>query len=139
MIVIDASIAVKWIMKDEEDSDKALEIYQKHILKTEPILVPQLFFIEVANSLITKSSSRLPTIEKNLRFLYGLQLSVYNSDQADMIATAQEARKYKTTVYDMLYALVARKHNTILVTADEKFVKKTKFPFVKLLSEYKPK
>lgn len=139
MIVIDASIAVKWIMKDEEDSDKAQAIYQKHILKTVPILVPQLFFIEVTNSLITKSSSRLPTIEKSLRFLYGLQLSVYNSDQADMTATAQEARKYKTTVYDMLYTVVARKHNLTLVTADEKFVRKTQFPFVKLLSEYKPK
>lgn len=139
MIVIDASIAVKWIMKDEEDSDKALVVYQKHILKTEAILVPQLFFIEVANSLITKSSSRIPTIEKNLRFLYGLHLSVYDSDQTDMISTAQEARKYRTTVYDMLYAIVARKHNTMLITADEKFVRKTQFPFVKLLSEYKPK
>lgn len=138
MIVIDTSIAVKWIMKDEEESDKALILYQNHLLKTETILVPRLFYIEIANSLITKSSSLLATIEKNIRFLYGIKLSVYDPDENDMLVTVQYANKSKTTVYDMLFAVVAKKHNTILVTADEKFVKKTKFPFVKLLSEYKP-
>ncbi|OGG25753.1 hypothetical protein A2960_05400 [Candidatus Gottesmanbacteria bacterium RIFCSPLOWO2_01_FULL_39_12b] len=135
MIVIDTSIAVKWIMKDEEDSDKALILYQNHLLKKETILVPRLLYIEIANSFITKSSSSLSTIEKNIRFLYGVKLSAYDPDENDMLVTVQQANKSKTTVYDMLFAVVAKRHDTILITADEKFVQKTKFPYVRLLSE----
>ena len=135
MIEIDTSIAVKWIMKDEEDSDKALILYQNHLLKKETILVPRLLYIEIANSFITKSSSSLSTIEKNIRFLYGVKLSAYDPDENDMLVTVQQANKSKTTVYDMLFAVVAKRHDTILITADEKFVQKTKFPYVRLLSE----
>ncbi|MBI3955540.1 type II toxin-antitoxin system VapC family toxin [Candidatus Gottesmanbacteria bacterium] len=138
MIVIDTSIAVKWIMKDEEDSEKAFILYQNHLLQKETILVPRLFYIEIANSLITKSLSSIATIEKNIRFLYGVKLSVYDPDENDMLVTVRQAKKSKTTVYDMLFAVAAKKYDTILITADEKFVQKTKFPFVKLLSEYKP-
>lgn len=136
MIVIDASIAIKWIMKDEEDSDKALGLYQNHLLKRETILVPRLFFIEVANSLVTKTSSTIATIEADLHILYRMQLGISDPDENDLLITSKQAKKYQTTVYDMLYAVTAQKHNIMLVTADDRFIMKTKFPFVKLLSEF---
>jgi predicted nucleic acid-binding protein len=43
------------------------------------------------------------------------------------------AKKYKTSVYDMIYAVVAKNKKCALVTADENFVRKTKFKHVKLL------
>ena len=94
MIVIDTSIAVKWIMKDEEDSDKALILYQNHLLKKETILVPRLLYIEIANSFITKSSSSLSTIEKNIRFLYGVKLSAYDPDENDESTRICEAKNH---------------------------------------------
>jgi len=35
----------------------------------------------------------------------------------------------------MLYAVIAKNHKTTLITADERFVKMTKFSHVKLLTE----
>ena len=46
MITIDASVASKWILSHEEYSDKALNLYKKHIENEEEILVPTLLFIK---------------------------------------------------------------------------------------------
>ncbi len=136
MIVIDASIAIKWIKDEEENREAALLLYTNHVSQKETILVPPLFFIEVANSLVTKSSIHLLTLKKELEFLYNAHLNVFEPDKDIIVTTSTMAKEFQTTVYDMLYAVIAKKHKTILLTADEKFKEKTKFSFVKLLKEY---
>ncbi|MBI5621043.1 PIN domain-containing protein, partial [Candidatus Gottesmanbacteria bacterium] len=54
----------------------------------------------------------------------------------DVVKSALLAHKKKTSVYDMLYAVIAKRLGTDLITADDQFVRKTKFSHVKLLSEY---
>jgi len=136
VIVIDASIAVKWIMEGEDDREKAQLLYQNHYTGKEGILVPDLIFLEVANSLVTKSKTNWKTIRKQLNFMFNSNLTVY-CPKEDIVQTASKlAQKYHTSVYDMLYAVIARKHKTVLVTADERFVSLTKFPHVKLLSKH---
>jgi len=139
MIVLDASVLVKWIKEDEEDADKARLLYFRHKNNNEKIVVPYLIFIELANYLATKSQTSKILIEKALNYLFDIDLGVYQVERNDLIEAAVLAKQYKTSVYDMLYALIAKRHKTLLVTADERFVKVTKFPFVKTLSEYKPK
>ena len=135
MIIIDASVGIKWVKAEEQYQKEAVHIYTKHAEGKEEILVPGLFFIEIANSFSTKSSTQPKTIEKDLLFIFKSRLNVYEPTNEDILETALEAKKFNTSVYDMLYAVVAKKHKTILVTADEKFVTKTKFTYVKLLSE----
>ena len=134
MIVVDASIATKWIFK-EESFELAELILQNHLENKEKIIVPNLLFIEVSNVLATKSSTTLPQIEKDLRFLFKTNLEVRNMTPDEIILASKLAKKYKTSVYDMLYAVVANKHKTILYTSDANFIKKTKFKFVKHLKE----
>lgn len=135
MIVVDASIAVKWILANEEYEERALLIYQNHITQKEKIIIPSLLFIEVANSLVTKSATSISIIKKALVFLYNAHFQIYEPNYDDVMEAMLGAKKYKTTVYDMLYLVVAKKHKTVLVTADERFVARTEFPFVKLISE----
>jgi len=136
MIVVDASIIVKWLKSDEADSDKAREIYDNHKKGTHEIIVPELVFIEVANYLVTKSRSTSKQIRKLLDFLSSSNINIHRFEQKDLFEAASLSKECKTTVYDMLYAVIAKRHKIVLVTADERFVRVTRFPFVKLLSEF---
>src|SRR3989338_6717502 len=107
MIVIDASVGIKWFRKtSEEFIDQALILLKNHLDDKEKI------------------------IRENLRFLNDQNLKIYSFTKDDYIESAMLSRKYKTTVYDMLYAVIARKLKTTLITADEKFVERTKFSYV---------
>jgi len=136
MIVVDSSIIVKWIKADEVDSGKARIIYDQYKANKVQIIVPQFVFIELANYLVTKSRTTINHIRKLINFLINLGLEIHQIKDNEIVEATLLAKKSGTTVYDMLYAVVANKHKVLLITADEKFIKKTKFPFVKLLSEY---
>jgi len=77
MIVADASIVIKWISPLEQNHEKAMFLYQKHLKIEEEILVPELLFIEVANYLATKTATNEKDIEEGLRFLYQSNLTTH--------------------------------------------------------------
>lgn len=137
MITIDASIAVKWVLQGEEDQEQAFLLLNRHFEKKEEITVPELLFYEVANTLTTKTSVTSTIASKSIKQLMEYQLKIYHPDSKDIYITTKLAKRYKTSVYDMLYTVVAKKHKTILITADGNFLKKTRFSFVKLISDYK--
>lgn len=133
MIVIDASIAVKWLNEEEADRKLVIPLLNAHLEGKEEIVIPSLLFLEVANALVTKPSTTEEQVKTGLQILNDLELKIHSFTKKDLIETATLAKKYHTTVYDMLYAVVAKDNNCMLITADEKFLKKTQFPFVKLL------
>ncbi|MEK7534400.1 MAG: type II toxin-antitoxin system VapC family toxin [Patescibacteria group bacterium] len=135
MIVVDASVVVKWIKQDEEDVNIALSLYSSHLKKKEIIVVPRLLFYEVANFLATKPHATPTTIKVNLEFLFNTNLNIQIEDDKELREAVLLAQKYHTSVYDMLYAVIAKNKKCILITADENFIKKTKFKHVKLLRE----
>jgi predicted nucleic acid-binding protein len=136
MIVVDASVIIKWIKSDERDSDAAKSLYLKHVHTTEKIIVPKLLYFEVANYLATKTQFSRDDIRDGMNLIYKAKLEIHEMEMKELILSSIAAKDYKTSVYDMSYAVIAQKYKTVLITADEKFVKATKFPFVKLLSEF---
>lgn len=139
MIILDASVVVKWIKQDEEDVDIALSLYISHLKKKENIVVPRLLFYEVANFLATKPRSTSTTIKINLTFLFNSNLTIHIETNEELKEATLLAKEYRTSLYDMLYAVIAKNKKCILVTADENFVRKTKFRHVKLLGELEKK
>lgn len=133
MIVIDASVAFKLINTQEEGSDKARFLFAQHYKKQNKIIVPSLLYLEVGNALVTKTHITSHLIEESLKLLNNFDLTIHSFTKNDLAETVRLAKQYKTTVYDMLYAVVAKAEHCDLVTADESFSKKTKFPFVQLL------
>lgn len=133
MIIVDASIVFKWIKSGEHDADKALLLYNDHIYGKEEVLVPSLLFIEIANAIATKSKTTEKVIKQAIHFLYAAQLHVYEEGMEDILEVSVLAKKHKTSVYDMLYAVIAKRKKIFLITADAQFVKKTRFSFVKAL------
>ena len=133
MIIIDASVATKLINIQEEGSSKAAELLSAHVKGQEKITVPQLLFLEVANALATKSQIQETQIEEGIGLLYEAKFKVSDIQKSDVVDAALFAKRYKTSVYDMLYVILAKKNNCILITADEKFATKVNLPFLKSL------
>lgn len=133
-MIVDASVVVKWLNSNELDSDKAFLLYKKHIERGDQISVPQLLFIEIANYLAANTNTSEANVKKSLNFLYESNLIVCAITEDLLIEAAILAKKYKTSVYDMIYAVLARGNKTTLITADNKFADKVNFPFVQTLS-----
>lgn len=137
-MILDSSVVFKWIRdSNEAQRENALEILRRNRENKISITVPDFLYIELANVLVTKMSLSPAELRLALDGLFSIDLAIYQATKGDLQEAAITAQKYKTSVYDMLYAVLAKKLNTILVTADEKFVKATKFPHVKLLTDIK--
>ncbi len=137
MVIIDASVAYKWFAKNEEDSDLALSILQKHINGQEKIVVPDLILYELANAWVTKTAISAAKVKVNLKDLQDASLEIENPTFDLVSKAAVFARKYQVSVYDAIYAVLAKDKKCNLVTADKKFAEKINLPYVKLLEEYK--
>lgn len=137
MIFVDSSVAFKWLKsKNEPFFERATRLLEGHIRGEIRIGTLSLLFVEIANVLTTKTATKLKVVHADLLKLYGFGLEFYRETKEDVVTSALLARKHKTSVYDMLYATVAKRLGTDLITADETFVRKTKFSHVRLLSEF---
>lgn len=133
MVVIDASIANKLLLPLEEGHEATRRVFQRHIENKERIVVPDLLFYEVANTLATKKNIPLPLINKSLDQLYSAHLGVVSFSEKQMKAAATLARENMASVYDATYAVLAQEKHCDLITADKKFAKQVNLPFVKIL------
>ena len=134
MAVIDASVAYKWWDLKEEQSNLAKKILKDHSQDRQKIVVPNLIFYELSNAWATKSRFSLLKIKANLNDLESLDLEIADISINLIEKAVFFSRKYKVSVYDAIYAVLARAKKCNLITADDKFVDQVKLPFVNKLS-----
>lgn len=137
MIVIDSSVVFKWFDETEEGSAQALQILHDHLSKNNDIFVPGLILYEVTNAWSTKSVLKFEEIIGNLKLLKKYSLKIKEVDFNILEKAISISKKYKVSVYDAVYAVLAKEKKCLLITADKKFAEKVNFSFVKLLEEYK--
>ncbi|MGI8419997.1 MAG: type II toxin-antitoxin system VapC family toxin [Candidatus Levyibacteriota bacterium] len=135
MIIVDTSIAIKWLRADEDGHEEALILYKNHIEKINEIIVPELFYIEAANALATNKVLSKDDISEGMAFLYEAQFRKHQITHEAVVEAALLANQYRTSVYDMLYAVIAKSKDALLVTADKKFARATNFFHVTLLTK----
>ncbi len=133
MVIVDTSVVFKWSDKGETLREAALIILDNHLKKIEKIIVPDLLFYEAANAWATKSGLTLRGISNNLDDLIDSNLTVENINFGLLQKIIYFSRKYKVSVYDATYAVLAKENKCDLITADNKFVKQVNLPFVKTL------
>jgi len=116
-LVIDCSVAIAWLMPDEEDgvADEAIRAVIANGAD-----VPGLFFSEVANVLlVNQRRGRLPSA---LSFLADvLELEIRRDAGSSPEAIAQSlvlAERHGLTVYDATYLELARRLRAPLATLD---------------------
>jgi predicted nucleic acid-binding protein len=124
LLVVDASVAVKWLLPDradEADSEQALALLFGIRKGTVELIQPPHWLAEVAAVLARLSPD---TIDDDVGDLYALELPVL--DTPEMYLTACElARSLGHHLFDTLYHAVALEvKDTSLVTADEHYYRK---------------
>lgn len=125
MIVLDASVIVKWFQK-EEGSDRALLWEGQHVAAEETIAVPSLLFYEVANVLKNKGGVSIKEAEAALESLEKLRLQIVEFSPSDLKDVFSFARLYNISIYDAVYAILAEWLRCQLITADRKLQQKLK-------------
>ena len=135
-LVLDASVITKWFF-EEEDTDQALKLLEKHKLETIQINVPVLLFFEFGNTVVKKFREDIDTrkeFNRNLTDLLSIQLSFAETTPDLLKLVYSLASRYEITFYDATYVALAKSLKCDFVTADKKLVEATKtLKFVKLL------
>jgi len=137
--VVDASVVLKWVLP-ELHSDKALRLRDDFEAAIHELLSPDIFSIEVANT--------LARAERNAVIAPGeadLLLAVVNSSNPQLhphhpllrraLAIATAARHGD---YDCVYVALAERERCELVTADDRMIKRLgpTFPFILPLASF---
>jgi predicted nucleic acid-binding protein len=123
-LVLDASIAFKWHLADEEHTDLAQALLVTYLTGDVGLVAPTHIHYEVFNALMVASRLRTPrlsqqaAIEATEEFL---ELRIPTITDDDLLRAARSvAYEYGCAFYDGLYLALAERLNLPLITADRK-------------------
>jgi predicted nucleic acid-binding protein len=122
--VVDASVALKWCLsaQDEQFVPQASELLNSYERDMARFVVPDLFWLELANGLwkaVWKQKIDQPWAERAYAKVADLGIPTVRS--AEFVPEAlQLASKFRRTVYDSLYVVLAVRFKADLITADER-------------------
>jgi predicted nucleic acid-binding protein len=127
MIVVDASVAVKWLLPEPGDAAA-----QELLATEERLVAPSLIRTEVAAALARRA--RLGEIEpRDAETAMGLWLQTLRdgviglvADETDLVTALGLAIELSHPLRDCLYLALAERLGAPLVTADNKFVVKAR-------------
>jgi predicted nucleic acid-binding protein len=140
MIVVDASVAVKWYFL-EQNSDAAIALFKLHARR---ISIPDIFGVEVlstlvreANSAKAKSAAIQQQIMRFQQLLETSALALVYTTPAQLKDATDIAIALGHPLKDCIYLNLARDLNCSLITCDARFAvrAKTIWPAVQLLAE----
>jgi predicted nucleic acid-binding protein len=116
-IVLDASVAVKWVLREEHAAEA------RRVLSTRDLLAPHLLWAEVGNTLWKRHRRRESSVQEVRRMLAEVQqLPVSTFAHWPLLREALDlAMSLDQTVYDCLYLALAEARNSVMVTADRRF------------------
>jgi predicted nucleic acid-binding protein len=118
--VIDASIAVKWVVEEDGTTEALL------LRRRAKLIAPELLAVECANILWKKVQRG--ELSRDEAFLAARLLQAANveflSARSMLEAATRLAVELDHPAYDCLYLALALEHHGRFVTADERFVRK---------------
>ena len=138
-LVVDASVAIKWLNPAEPLADKANIIRDAYEQGHITFLVPTFWDYEIVNG-VNKAVARGDLTEEEGREAISLLLTVhaYRRPLPSPHESYELARKYQRSVYDSWYLALAEELGSEFWTADQKLYNavKDQLPFVKWLGDY---
>lgn len=124
-LVVDASVCLKWVF-EETDSNKARFLLQQHEKKEVLLLVPSLWQYEIINgftSAVLRKKVSYLKVKKLFKLVMEANLEVVSV--SDLLEKCLEnANRYKISAYDSAYVTLAKENGILLVSADERLVRR---------------
>lgn len=127
-LVIDASVALKWYLADEEFGPKALSLLDKYVSNDLEFLAPSLLEYEVVNGLIIAQKRGRIREEKILEAIEGfISLEIKVKDlHLYYPRVLNFSRTYNRSAYDASYLALAAEEAAMFITADRDLYKTVK-------------
>lgn len=139
--VIDASVAIKWVVRGEPFRNKARQLLRDARLKSITLIGPSLLEYEVESNLQRRlhyGRTTVTAVDASLNAFYAVGVRIIT--HPDMVRSAREiARQFKQErIYDALYTALAELRGCEFWTADKTFYDAVKIdlPFVRYLPDY---
>ena len=117
--ILDASVILKWILKEEKDREQALLIRNHIELGQIRVKVPAHCFTEVLNVVALKSKKLAVLFLEQLQLSFIQECRLNPSTVAKVVEMMQQHSKI--AFYDAIYHGLAFEYNGIFVTADERY------------------
>jgi len=118
VFVIDASVAVKWYVR-EELRDKALRLREDFLSEIVDLEAPSLILYEVGNAIRHHPGATMRECASAVRELRNLGIAIRDLDDAALGDAAKLAFEEKLTFYDAVYLSLAKTTEATLITADK--------------------
>jgi len=135
MIILDASVVVKWF-SEEEYTEKALEIRERIRRGEERVIVPDLLLYELANALNYNPNFNVNDVSDALKSIFDMDLDIVTPLPEIINLAITIAFEYTTTVYDAFYIALAKDLRFSFITADARLCERVKdLDFVKFLGD----
>ena len=115
-LILDASVAVAWLLEDEPDPLAAATLDR---VRQDGAVVPQLWHYEVRNALlVAQRRGRLPEGGAAARLTSLGALPIQTDQDADLEAAMELAVAHDLSYYDALYLELASRRQLPLATLD---------------------
>jgi predicted nucleic acid-binding protein len=136
--VLDASVALKWVLP-ESDSGKADLLRAEYRAGLHQLLAPDVFPVEVAHALARAERRNIISPPQGAVLLADVltTLPVLHPSLPDLLPRAFViASQARVGVYDCLYVALAERERCEFVTADDRLVRalQSVFPFIRPLA-----
>ena len=137
VLVPDASVLLKWILRSEHepDSARALDLKTAWLADACELVVPSLWVFEVGNVLGLKHPTTAASLLQAMLDL-GIREEAPHGYAAAIVSLMRE---HRVTFYDAAYHALAVRHRGTMITADRAYVKKAaRAGHVTLLNDWRP-
>lgn len=125
--VVDSSVALKWFSyRDEPDLRQARNLREAYIDGRCILRAPDLLLLELANALKAGLRLRASEVLQVLVDFRGLAIRLEAFRWSTLAKAVEIASASDATVYDSYFLALALESNSVLVTADEAFLRKTR-------------
>jgi predicted nucleic acid-binding protein len=142
-LVVDASVAAKWHLTDEEFSDEAIAVLRNASEGRLALLAPDQIRYEVASSIAVATRGQHPRLsqEDGQRAIEEfLATDILLESDGDLILDAYRlVHQFGCAMYDALYVALAAREGIDFITADARLFQRVKdLPFVMWIGDYQP-
>lgn len=119
MKIADASVVYKWYVTENETRE-ALDLLEDFNSGIEKLAVPDLILYELANALRPNRKFNAKDVESALENFTSLGIEIITPNEALLKEAVRLAINHNITVYDAVYAALAKTLGCELITADKK-------------------
>ena len=135
MIILDASVVVKWF-SEEEYTEKALAIRERIRMGEERVIVPDLLLYELANALKYNPSFDANDVSDALTSIFDMDLEIVTPIPEIINLAVALAFEYNITVYDAFYIALAKDLELTFITADRRLCERVRgLDYVEFIGE----